>query len=246
MAGEEIGCWEALDPEATDIEQARQLYDATQPAAERIPWRWIAGAVAGRAAWRPGRWAAHLLLAGRRLGPGRTGPVVGFAYGIHLPDYGGYATYLGVDPGQRRQGVGSRLLGLLTHVLQVDAGCEGVPLPFVLWESRRPEPGAPPAERELWQARLHLFARAGAWWVSGLTLYSPDFHRRGGPPVPLQLFLVPVAMPAEAFDADALRRAAAGLLQEVYGRDQGDPLFDRTLPPGGRPCLRPALEADGG
>jgi hypothetical protein len=240
---EEVGCWEALDPASPVLARVRRLYEETQPAAERIPWRWIEAAVTERARWRPGRWAAHLLLAGPRA---KRDGVVGFAYGIHLPGYGGYATYLGVAQGWRRRGLGLRLLRLLTLLLRADAACEGTPLPFVLWESHRPDPDVPPEEKQLWQARLRLFTRAGAAWVSGLTLYSPDFNHRGGSPVPLQLFLMPVDTPAEAFDAAALRQVAAGLLGEVYGRDRGDVLFDRTLPPGCTPQLRPAADADGG
>jgi hypothetical protein len=172
--------------------------------------------------------------------------VAGFVYGFHVPRFGGYASYLGVDPAFRRTGVGSRLLRLLTQVMQVDAACEGVPLPFTVWESRRPDPSAPAEDRDLWRARLRLFERVGAWWVSGLTFLAPDYARRKGPPVPLQLFLVPVVTPAEQFDSAALRQVAAGLYRGVYGRHEGDPLFDRTLPPSCRPVLRPAAEAVGG
>jgi hypothetical protein len=91
----------------------------------------------------------------------------------------------------------------------------------------------------MWRARLRLFARAGAWWVGGLTFYAPNFARRGGPAVPLQLFLIPVDRPAERFDAERLREVAAGLLREVYRREEGDALFGRTLPPDCRPELRP-------
>jgi GNAT superfamily N-acetyltransferase len=240
MAEHDVLCREALDPAEQALEEARRLYEQTQAPAERIPWEWIAGAVAGRTAWRPGRWSPHLLLASARRGRG----LAGFAYGIHLPGYGGYAAYLGVEPRQRRRGVGTRLLNVLTRVLQVDAACEGAPLPFVVWESRRPEGGAPAEERELWRARLRLFARAGAWWVSGLTLLALDFLRRGGPAVPLQLFLIPVDTPAGRFGPDELRRVAAGLLQGVYRRRPGDPLFEGTLPPDCRPTLRPTGDAE--
>lgn len=237
MAERDVICWEALDPADPIVEEARQLYEETQAPAERIPWEWIAGAVAERAAWRPGDWAPHLLLAAPRQPRAR---LAGFAYGIHLPGYGGYATYLGVDPGQRRGGVGTRLLALLKRVLQVDAACEGTPLPFVVWESRQPDAEAPAAEWDLWQARLRLFDRAGAHRVAGLTLLSPNFTRPGGPPVPLQLFLIPVDTPAEAFGPEELRRVAAGLLRGVYRRRPGDRLFEGTLPPDCRPTLRRA------
>src|SRR4051812_16807026 len=110
----EFICWEALDPEDPALDRARHLYETTQDDDERIPWEWIAGAVAERARWRPGRWAPHLLLAAPRAG--RRVPV-GFAYGIHLPGYGGYLTYLGVEPGQRSKGVATRLIRLMVQVL---------------------------------------------------------------------------------------------------------------------------------
>jgi hypothetical protein len=243
MSSPDVVCWEALDPADPALAAARRLYEQTQAADERIPWRWIAGAVAGRASWRPGGWSPHLLLAAERGPEGQTGPPCGFAYGAHVPGCGGYVCYLGVDVGQRRQGVGARLLRLLSRVFQVDAGCEGAALPFVIWESRQPEPSAAAAEWDLWRARLRLFDRVGALWAAGLTLWTPNFARRGGDPVPLQLFLLPAETPAEALDAAALRAAAAGLLREVYGRGEGDPLFERSLPPDCRPILRPAAEA---
>jgi GNAT superfamily N-acetyltransferase len=236
--GNEVVCWEALDPDDPAVDQARRVYEATLEPAERIPWDWIAGAVAGREAWRPGAWSPHLLLAAprRRSWAGR---VLGFAYGAHVPDYGGYACYLGVDPHHRGRGTGTRLLRLLFRVLTVDALCEGTELPFVVWESQAPGADATGEERRLWEARLRLFERVGAWWVAGLTFYAPNFARRAEGPVPLQLFLVPMDTPAEEWDADALRGVAAGLLRRVYGRREGDRLFERTLPPDCRPSLRP-------
>jgi GNAT superfamily N-acetyltransferase len=246
MEAGEIACWEALDPADPGLEQARQLYESTLNPAERIPWRWIADAVAARAGWRPDGWSPHLLLAGPHRKRRAPGPVVGFAYGAHVPEYGGYACYLGVDPGQRRQGVGTRLLWLLIQVFRVDAAIEGTLLPFVVWESRLPPVDAPKEQWTLWRARLRLFERVGAWWVAGLTFMAPSFARGQERSVPLQLFVVPVDAAPDEFDADRLRQVAAGLMRRVYGRDAGDPLFDETLCPTCRPTLRPvaALLAD--
>src|SRR5262245_32397222 len=98
-------CHEALDPTARALDEARALYEATQPADERIPWEWIARSVAGRAGRRPGDWCPHLILA---TTPARRGSenVVGFAHGIYLGGLGGYLAYLGVDERQRGRGVG--------------------------------------------------------------------------------------------------------------------------------------------
>jgi GNAT superfamily N-acetyltransferase len=238
----DLVCWEALEADDPALADVRRLYEAALDPEERIPWAWLGGAVEGRKDWRPGQWARHLVLAGPRTRRGAGRPV-GFAYGLHLPDYGGYACYLAVDPRRRRHGTGTLLLRVLVRFLQADAACEASDLPFVIWESRMPGPDALPDAWDAWRARLHLFARVGARWIAGLTLRTPNFGRRGGPPVPLQLFLLPVDRPAEAFDAAALRAAAAGLLRRVYGQGPGDLLYDETLAPGSEPVLRPALEA---
>jgi hypothetical protein len=243
VAAKDLVCWEALDGDDPALAEVRRLYEAALDPEERIPWAWVAGSVSGRKDWRPGQWSRHLVLAGPRTRRGAGRPV-GFAYGLHLPDFGGYACYLAVDPRQRRRGAGTRLLQVLVRFLQTDAACEGSDLPFVVWESRMPGPDAAAEVRDAWQARLHLFARVGAWWISRLTLRTPNFQRRGGPPVPLQLFLLPVDRPAEAFDAAALRGVAAGLLRRVYGQEPGDRLYEEALPAGCEPVLRPALEAD--
>jgi GNAT superfamily N-acetyltransferase len=237
MANEEITFWEPRDPADPSLNQARRLYETTLDAAERIPWEWVAAAARPERR-RGGDWNPHLLLAapGTEKGPPR--PVLGFAYGIYLSGYGGYACYLGVDPRHRRRGVGSRLLRRLIQAFQEDAGAEGGTLPFVVWESRAPGPNASAEERDIWQARLRLFERVGAWAVAGLTFLAPNFTRRG-PAVPLRLFLVPEDTPPEAFDAGALRNVAAGLLRRVYGRHEGDPLFEQTLASAQRPALQP-------
>lgn len=238
----DLTCFEALDPTDKSMERAHQLYELTQPEDERIPWAWISGAVGRRRQWRPGRWATHLLLAGPR-GEGNKSPAVeGFANALHLPGYGGYLTYVGVDPAARGRGVGARLVELAVKVLEVDACCEGGELPFVVWESRPPAPGE---ERSGWEAKLGLWRRAGGLWVSGLTLHAVNYSRDDAPPLRLALFLRPVARRAEDFDAAALRQVAAGLLREVYDRGPGEEHYERTLSPESEPQLRPPGEAMG-
>jgi GNAT superfamily N-acetyltransferase len=225
MAAETTNVWEARDPADPGVVAARHLYEALIDPAERIPWEWIEGAVGS--VHRRGDWRSHLLLAGDADAP------EGFAYGSLVPGLGGYISYLAVTPSRRRRGAGTALLRGMIDALRADAARAGESLPFVLWESR------PATADGVWEARLRLFARVGAWHISGLTFQAPSFAAPPAGPVPLQLFLVPVDRPAESFDARALRAVAAGLMTRVYRRRPGDPLYERTLPPDCRPELRP-------
>jgi ribosomal protein S18 acetylase RimI-like enzyme len=242
-SGPELLLWEALDGDDPALEQARRLYEATQAPDEQVPWKWIAGKVEARRRWRPGAWAPHLVLAGPPPVRRTRAVVTGFAYGIHLPRYGGYLSYIGVDPAWRRGGVGRRMVEVLVRLLQADACCEGSELPFVVWESRPPA-AHDEAGRRNWHARLGLWQRVGAWWVAGLDFHAVNYQRRKAPPVPQLLFLLPLDRPATSFDAAALRQVAVGLLRAVYRRGPGDPHYDRTLPRGCRPTLRPVAEAE--
>jgi hypothetical protein len=87
MAGPSVTCWEALDPHDRSLAQARQLYEATIEASERIPWAWIEEAVAQRVSWRPGQSASHpgpLLPVARGLRPARGRDGVGLSLRLHL------------------------------------------------------------------------------------------------------------------------------------------------------------------
>src|SRR5262245_25169877 len=200
----------------------RRLYEQTQAADERIPWSYLARAVERRARWRPGNWCPHLLTAADPADPETP---LGFAYGAHVPGLGGYLCYLGVEESARGRGIGTRLFRTFFDLTQADATSEGVPLPFVIWESHPPASGAPPEARALWRARLRQFEKVDARWVAGVTFQSPNFAKRDGPQVPLLLFLTPRQIPAEQFDATALRGVVAALHEHVYGNGPGDPLY---------------------
>jgi ribosomal protein S18 acetylase RimI-like enzyme len=237
-----VFCFEALDLDSPLVAAAERLYLATQHPDERIPWGWIARSIKGRATWRPGRSGSHLLVAtpGESADPAA---LAGFAYGLHLPGFGGYLCYVGVADGYRRRGVGTRLFDQMAKVLAADAGAADEPLPFVVWESRRPTADAPEADWKLWDARVRLFDKAGGLWLDGVELHAPNYGDDAGPPVTLQLFLKPVDHLARALDGDRLRQLVGDLLTRVYRLEPGDRLYDATLPPGCKPRLRPARDA---
>jgi hypothetical protein len=156
-----------------------------------------------------------------------------------VPGFGGYGAYLGVSDRFRGKGVGTRLWRLLIQRLQLDAACAGVGLPFVIWESRLPGPEASRVERAIGRSRLRLWERLGAWQVQGVTFLTPNFADPAGPPVPEQLFLVPVDVPAAAFDSNTLRKVVVRLHSRIYGMAERDPLARATLPSDCRPNLQP-------
>lgn len=242
MFSDRIVCWEALDISDPFFSSAQRLYEQTQHPDEAIPWGWIARSVKGRCSWRPGAWGRHLVLA---TADGVRDPdaLAGFAYGMHLPGYGGYVCYLGVDELHRKRGVGTRLFEMTFRLMAADAASTAESLPFVVWESHKPGPKGTDADWKLWDARVNLFDRVGGLWIDGIELQTPNYTDPEGPPVPLELFLRPMEVPASEFDAVRLQAVAAGLLEQIYKTQPGDRLYDRTLPPGIQPRLRPAREA---
>ena len=264
MRSARVYCWEAFDGSDPLVRAAERLYDRTQHPDERIPWGWIARSIKGRTQWRPGSPGRHLLLATSELRvesselkvedrePIRSelstlnsqlSTLVGFAYSSHLPGYGGYVSYLGVDEAHRGRGVGTRLFDQTYKVLAADAGAGDEPLPFVVWESHKPTEDAPDADWKLWEARVKLFDKAGGLWVDGVELQTPNYAGEEGPPVPLQLFVRPIDKPAGSFTPADVTAVAAGLLERIYRTKPGDRLYDATLSGARRPRLRPAREA---
>lgn len=242
MRLETITCWEATDVSDPLVQAAGRLYERTLDPDERIPWGWIEGSIAGR----PGRtsgWRRHLILAAAG-GPGaRPDQLAGYAYGAFIPGYGGYLCYIGVDEACRGAGVGRQLFEAFFDRLAADAAAAGEPLPFVVWESYRPDPDEPPAAHAVWAARVRLFEKVGGLWVKGVAFLTPSFAADGADPIPLQLFVKPVDRPAAGFTPDRLLGVVEGLYERVYRIDPGDDLFDRTLTPGCCPQLSPTREA---
>jgi GNAT superfamily N-acetyltransferase len=222
-------CWEILSETDPLLEQSRILYQSTQKVEEQIPWEWIEGALAQKAYWQPGRWAPHLLVTADVTETG-VGPIHGFITGGYLPDFGGYISYLGVDPHARKRGLGTLLFESMFAQLQNDARNANGSLPFVIWESCPPEIDSPSNERTNWFARLKCFERIGGLWVSGLDFLSPNFMEdEEAEPITLQLFLKPMDASRSSFDRTRLKEIALGLQQRIYRLDADDPLVIGTL-----------------
>ncbi len=252
MRGGRIVVWETFDVNDPMTQAAGDLYERTLDPAERIPWIWIEKAVEGRRQRKrqvQQEWTKHLLLAAPLERWEDPQGLAGYAYGAFLPGFGGYLCYVGVAEWARRMGVATRLFEQFYRQMAVDAGETGEPLPFVLWESRRPRPQDPPQAWELWTARVCLFERVGGLWIEGVEFLAPNFalgdddEEELEDAVPLQLFLKPMDEPAAAMDSQRLRQIVATLQQRVYRRGPGDELYDRTLPPDCQPRLRPARAA---
>jgi hypothetical protein len=236
-----IVCWEAIDASDPMTAAAGRLYEQTLAADERIPWMWIEKSVADRANAKPGGWSKHLLLATPEGQTNDPNALAGYVYGALIPGYGGYLCYVGVADWARRLGVGTRLFEEFFRRMQADAAETGEKLPFVVWESHKPSPDAPQADHNLWTARTRLFDRVGGLWVEGVDFLSPNFAAEDddefAPPVPLQLFVKPMDVPAGEFDAERLRQLVGGLHERVYRNEPGEALYNETLPPGCEPRL---------
>jgi hypothetical protein len=241
-----IVVWEAFDTNDPMTHAAARLYEQTLAAEERIPWIWIEKSVENRTRTKPGGWSKHLLLAAPEGRTDDPAALAGYVYGALIPGYGGYLCYIGVADWARRMGVGTRLYDQFFRQMSVDAGETGSPLPFVIWESHKPEAHALSTDWDMWTARTRLFDRVGGLWVEGVDFQAPnmeDDEDSGVTSVPMQLFLKPMAETANSFNADRLKQVVAGLHREVYRNEPGDTLFDLTLPPDSQPRLRAAKMA---
>jgi ribosomal protein S18 acetylase RimI-like enzyme len=245
LSDDRIECRELFDITDPAVGQTQHLYELTQSPAERIPWKWIERGLKRRQRWRTADGASlwHLVVAHRRADPEAT--PIGFAHGSTLPGFGGYVSYLGVDPATRGRGTGTRLFESLFALMRADAAALGEPLPFAIWESRAPTAKASEAVRANWLARLRLFQRVGALAVGNATFLTPDYRDASANPVPLQLFLKPLDTPASWFDSERLRQVIAELQRRIYGQSPGEPLYDATLAADVRPVLHsPAAWAE--
>jgi GNAT superfamily N-acetyltransferase len=230
----DIICREIDDSADPILPGARTLYESVLDESERIPWEWLARTAERRRGWRPGERRGHLVVAAPRVANDKA---IGFGYGAFIPGYGGYVCYLGVDPTERGRGIGTKLFELLFHLIEEAARTSGVSLPFILWESHRPnDPG-------LWAARVRLFDKVGGKWARGITLLTPNYMQEDSLPVALQVFLRPWDHPPDSFDAERLRNAIRGLYANVYRINPDDPLYEATLNGAVNPELVPAVNA---
>ena len=236
-------CWELMATEHPLLPAVRDLYESALAEEERIPWGWLERAVRSRAEWLPGGWGKHLLVAAPKPRAERPEDLAGFAYAVHLPGFGGYIGYVAVAEAFRKRGVVGRLFEQSFQLLATDASAVDEELPFVIWESRKPDANAPAEEWNTWDARLKLFANAGGFWLDGVTIWSPNWNDPAAPPVPLQLFLTPVDEPRARFDAERLEEVAAGFLKRVYKASRGDDTWEQAFAGNSRLRLRPPLAA---
>jgi GNAT superfamily N-acetyltransferase len=230
----EFACREVLDPDDPVLPAARWLYETTLDEDERIPWEWLARTPERRRNWQPGTRRAHLVVASLLANPDQP---VGFGYGAFLPGYGGYVCYLGVDRSARGRGIGTGLFQFVFDLLEDAARRSALPLPFVVWESHRPD------DPNLWAARLRTFDKAGGLWMQGVEMRTPNYMRANAPPVRLNLFLRPWDEPARDFDAQRLRAVVRGLYEHVYHIPPEDVLHRETLEEAVNPRLVLTVES---
>jgi GNAT superfamily N-acetyltransferase len=206
--------WEPTVADHAALVQAQNLYERCLDADERIPWVWIERSVIEHESGNG--WRKHLILASV------DDQLAGLVYGAFLPGFGGYLCYVAINEQFRKLGLATKLYDAFFRAMRNDAEACGESLPFVLWESHRPED-----DPRLWQARVKLFERVGGKWVAGLNLMTPDYSERDAAPVPLQVFLKP--MDETVFSEERLRAIIDELLIRVYGQDPGDELYDATM-----------------
>jgi GNAT superfamily N-acetyltransferase len=229
MSNKKVYCWEPSDIGTPVLTAVQNLYERTIDADERIPWMWIERAVVERNLRRPLGWVKRLIVAFDSPNIEDPSSVVGFAYGAFIPGYGGYVCYVGVSETARGLGVGRRLFESMFQSFQADAALANESLPFVIWESRRPEVTESSARHELWTARERLFSRVGGYWMDGVELYAPDYSdEERETAVPLQVFVKPMSETVNSLTSERLQAMVRELLERVYHEKPGSVYYDLT------------------
>jgi ribosomal protein S18 acetylase RimI-like enzyme len=206
---------EIVRPDDPVLPAVRSLYEQSISPSERIPWDWLANTVSGLP-WHSRR--SHLIVARRDSASSSRG-VLGFVAGCYLPQYGGYLSYVAVNPKARGRGIGASLYRALIRRLRRTASAWERDLPCLVWDSRPPSPSDGLEARANWESRLHLFKKIGGYWIEGIQFTSPNYLAPGSGDVPLEFFLKPVDTTATDFNEGRLRRIVRGLLKRVYRLD---------------------------
>ena len=229
-----IECKNVLTPTPRQLAATRRLYESTLAADERIPWHVLERTIRGP---NPrGHWSRHLILAAPTHDPDA---VAGYLFGTYLPGFGGYVSYMGVDDRHRGKGIGAKLYRTAFDTFARDAALMDETCPLTVWESRPPEHDE---STDVWMARASLFDKIGGYWADGLDLWAPNYEL-AFEPLPYQLFVKPMAEPADEFSPGRIRRVAHDLYRRVYHQRPGDELYARSLAHRPRPRLRPARQA---
>lgn len=190
----------------------RRLYEQTLGPSERIPWDWLASFVHPIPSLQR---RSHLIVACGEY----DSRLLGFVTGTYQPRFGGYLSYVAVNPKARGFGVGASLYRALIRRMRKTAFTMGRSMPCLMWDSRPPSPSDDFEVRANWEARLALFKKIGGRWIEGVQFTSPNYLSPRAGDVPLEFFLKPVDDSVEDFNGPRLRRIVRGLLKNIYYLD---------------------------
>lgn len=225
MSTERFYIREIVDSSDALLPAVRRLYETSLSVREQIPWEWIRRSADGSRAWLPDKKRPHLTVAQPTTGEDIP---LGFTFGSFLPRFGGYICYVAVDPLARGLGVATELYQNFYGLMKGDARRNGLPLPFVIWESHPPKTDNP-EEIGIWKARLRLFEKSGGYWLRGVKFHSPDYMNGDTNPLELYLFIAPQEKKFEWFNTQRLDKIVRGLYRHVYHLDQREPIVKQTL-----------------
>jgi len=194
------------------IVQARAIYEASFPPAERVPFADLLASLAGA--------SAHGWAAADAEG------VVGFAFTMTLAETGvELLSYLAVAPTWRGRGVGSALLQAVIDSLRARGDAAGL-----LWEveSDDADEDIAEAERALRRRRIAFYHRHGAEIVRGAPGYRVP-NLAGAGIIPMKLMWLSLTTPPQELEGDRLRRCVEAIYHQGYGLPASHPLVREML-----------------
>lgn len=194
------------------IAQARAIYEASFPPAERVPFADLLASLTSSDAHG---WAAA-----------DADGVIGFAFTMTLEGTGvELLTYLAVAPMRRNCGIGGALLQTVIGSLRARGDTAGL-----LWEVESDDANEDitEAERALRQRRIAFYRRHGAAIVRAAPGYRVP-NLAGAGTIPMKLMWLSLTPPPQELEGDHLRRCVEAIYRQGYGLPADHPLVREML-----------------
>jgi GNAT superfamily N-acetyltransferase len=198
---------QALELNSAMAEQVKELYVTSFPESERTSFSIILDGI------RNGGICVYIAV-------DQTDKLIGFATITRLQRIGvWFLDYIAVTEKSRNQGVGSKLIRLITNDLKL------IKAPGLIFEVETEDEGLE-EEKDIRKRRIEFYKRNGARPVECAPYYRmPNLAGEGS--LGMRLMWIPIL--EESLHGSRLEECIKDMYSQLYGREMGDPLLNQIL-----------------